>query len=348
MNSLDLNANRAAYYAQLAERGMAPLWESLHNLVPKQPKPKASAAIWKYAEVRDLVLQSGKLISAEEAVRRVLILENPGLAGASSITPNLYAGLQLILPGETAPSHRHTQSALRFIVEGKGAWTAVDGERTTMYPGDFIITPSWTWHDHGNPSVEEGGEATVWLDGLDIPLVAHNDAGFAESLPTPTQTVTRQEGNSLARFGNNMAPVRDSKPSPNSPILSYPYERTREALDVLFRHDDVDEWDGVKLRYINPATGGWPMPTIATFMQYLPLGFKGRSYRHTDSTVFCVVEGAGIAKIGSTTFAFSDHDVFVAPSWESISLEATAGSVIFSYSDRPVLSALNLLREERF
>ena len=122
-------------------------------------------AIWKYEDVRADVMASGALISAEEAVRRVLILENPGLPGQASITQSLYAGLQLILPGEIAPSHRHTQSALRFIVEGRGAYTAVNGERTTMRPGDFIITPSWTWHDHGNADSADGGEPVVWLDG---------------------------------------------------------------------------------------------------------------------------------------------------------------------------------------
>ncbi len=140
---------------------MTSLWESLHALVPPQPRPQVVPAIWKYAQVRPLVMQAGGVISAEEAVRRVLVLENPGIPGNSSITSTLYAGLQLILPGEIAPSHRHTQSALRFIVEGKGAWTAVNGERTTMHPGDFIITPSWTWHDHGNPAVEGGGEPVV-------------------------------------------------------------------------------------------------------------------------------------------------------------------------------------------
>lgn len=172
-------ADRAAYYARIAQKHMAPLWESLHNLVPRQPAPRCVPAIWKYDEVRDDVLASGSLISAEEAVRRVLILENPGLPGQASITQSLYAGLQLILPGEIAPSHRHTQSALRFIVEGRGAYTAVNGERTTMHPGDFIITQSWTWHDHGNAETVDGGEPVVWLDGLDIPLLRFLDAGFA-------------------------------------------------------------------------------------------------------------------------------------------------------------------------
>lgn len=347
MSASSPNEQRSAYYEQIARQRMAPLWESLHNLVPKQPKPHAQAAIWKYAEVRDLVMQAGAVISAEEAIRRVLVLENPGLPGKSSMTPNLYAGLQLILPGEIAPSHRHTQSALRFIVEGSGAWTAVNGERTTMHPGDFIITPSWTWHDHGNPSVEEGGEPVVWLDGLDIPLVGTLDAGFAENYPDATQPVMRPEGDSFARFGHNMVPVRHRVTDPTSPVFSYPYARSREALDTLYRNGELDAWDGVKLRYVNPVTGGWPMPTMATFMQYLPAGFQGKTYRSTDSTVYCVVEGRGTARIGDSTFSFEQHDVFVVPSWQPVQLAATSESVLFSYSDRPVLAALNLLREER-
>ncbi|CAG9249651.1 Gentisate 1,2-dioxygenase [Paraburkholderia unamae] len=338
---------REAYYAQIARGGMSPLWESLHSLVPKSPRPQALPAIWKYAHVRELVMQAGAVISAEEAIRRVLVLENPGLPGKSSLSPNLYGGLQLILPGEIAPSHRHTQSALRFIVEGKGAWTAVNGERTTMHPGDFIITPSWTWHDHGNPTVEEGGEPVVWLDGLDIPLLGHLDAGFAENYPEATQPVARPEGDSYARFGHNMVPVRHTVTDPTSPIFSYPYARSREALDTLYRHGDLDDWDGVKLRYVNPATGGWPMPTMATFMQFLPKGFRGKPYRSTDSTVYCVVEGSGAVRIGEERFTFDAHDVFVAPSWMPVQLEAESDAVLFSYSDRPVLAALNLLREER-
>ena len=211
---------------------MAPLWASLHSLVPKAPQPQAVPAIWKYAQLRELVMEAGRVISAQEAIRRVLVLENPALPGKSSLTPNLYGGLQLILPGEVAPSHRHTQSALRFIVEGKGAWTAVNGERTTMHPGDFIITASWTWHDHGNPSAEEGGEPVVWLDGLDIPLLSHLDAGFAENYPEAMQPVTRPEGDSFARFGHNMVPMRYTSSDPTSPIFSYPYERSCEALEV--------------------------------------------------------------------------------------------------------------------
>ena len=347
MSALPANASRDAYYARMARHHLLPLWESLHALVPKQPAPRCVPAIWKYDEIRPYVMEAGSAISAEEAVRRVLILENPGLPGQASITSSLYAGLQLILPGEIAPSHRHTQSALRFIVEGQGAWTAVDGERTVMHPGDFIITPSWTWHDHGNMEAADGGEPVVWLDGLDIPLVRFLDAGFAENYPQAVQPVLRPEGLSQARFAHNMLPVRHRATEPTSPIFSYPFERSRDALDQLYRHGELDPWDGVKLRYANPATGGWPMPTMATFMQFLPAGFEGRSQRSTDATVYSVVEGRGSVRIGAEQFAFGPRDHFVVPSWAPVQLVASEDAVLFSFSDRPVLSALNLLREER-
>lgn len=340
-------AERDAYYQRINAKNMTPLWESLHNLVPKEPRTPCVPAMWKYADVRADIMESGGLISAEEAVRRVLVLENPGLRGRSSITQSLYAGLQLILPGEIAPSHRHVQSALRFIVEGQGAYTAVNGERTTMRPGDFIITPSWTWHDHGNMSADEGGEPVVWLDGLDIPFIRFMDAGFAETYPEAVQPVERPEGDSFARFGYNMVPVRHEVASKTSPIFNYPYDRTREALDRLYRHGELDAWDGVKLRYVNPATGGYAMPTMATFMQFLPAGFRGKAYRGTDATVYAVVEGGGSAEIGAQRFDFAPHDVFVAPSWLPVRLNAAQDTVLFSYSDRPVQAALGLLREER-
>src|SRR5512140_2790015 len=181
---------REQLYRDMSPLNLSPLWEVLHALVPQQPASPCAPALWKYDEVRPFLMRSGEAITAEEAVRRVLILENPALRGQSAGTQSLYAGRQLILPREVAPSHRHTQSALRFIVEGSGAYTAVDGERTTMHPGDFIITPSWTWHDHGN----EGSEPVVWLDGLDIPIVALFDAQFAETYPEETQPVMRAEG----------------------------------------------------------------------------------------------------------------------------------------------------------
>jgi gentisate 1,2-dioxygenase len=277
-----------------------------------------------------------------------LVLENPALPGLASVTQSLFAGLQLIMPGEVAPAHRHTQSALRFVVEGRGAYTAVNGERTTMAPGDFIITPSWTWHDHGS----EATGPVVWLDGLDIPLVRFFDAGFAENASTEQQALTRPEGHNLARYGANMAPLREAPPhGATSPIFSYPYARSREALARLLRDGAIDPWDGVKLRYVNPATGGAPTPTMAAFMQLLPVGFEGRPHRQTDGAVYSVVEGRGVATVGDGArqqqFQFGPRDHFVVPSWHSLRLNASDECVLFSYSDRPVQLATALWREER-
>ncbi len=349
MNAKPQSPERAALYEAMSPLNLTPLWEVLHALVPREPNSPCIPAHWKYDEVRPFLMRAGEAITAEEAVRRVLILENPALRGQSAITQSLYAGLQLILPREVAPSHRHTQSALRFVVEGSGAFTAVNGERTTMHPGDFIITPSWTWHDHGS----EASGPVVWLDGLDIPMLRFFDAGFAENATAAQQHVTKPEGNSFARYGANMLPLRyDAPHGITSPIFSYPYARSREALEKLARDQAIDEYDGVKLRYVNPATGGSPMPTIATFLQLLPRGFSGKPYRQTDGAVFSVVEGSGVATISrgeqAWTFSFSPRDQFVIPSWCTVAFSCTEACVLFSFSDRAVQQAMGVWREERF
>ncbi|AEG92883.1 gentisate 1,2-dioxygenase [Ramlibacter tataouinensis] len=341
---------RQQLYRDMDPLNLTPLWEVLHALVPPQPASPCVPALWKYGQVRPFLMRAGQAITAEEAVRRVLILENPKLRGQSAVTQSLYAGLQLILPGEVAPSHRHTQSALRFIVEGSGAYTAVDGERTAMRPGDFIITPSWTFHDHGS----EADGPVVWLDGLDIPMIRFFDAGFAQNGTARAQEVTRTEGTSFARYGHNMAPVRHDPPfgGKTSPLFSYPYERSREALQQLERLAPIDPWDGVKLRYLNPLTGGSPMPTMATFMQKLPAGFAGKGWRQTDGAVYSVVEGEAVVHAESPRgetwrFEVAARDHFVIPSWHTARLESAAGCVLFSFSDRPVHQALGIHQEER-
>ena len=336
-------ASRAEFYSRLDKDNLTPLWEVLHALVPPLPSSGCVPALWKYAEIRPFIMESGRLISAAEAIRRVLILENPALRGQSSITRSLYCGLQLILPGEIAPSHRHTQSALRFIVEGAGAYTAVDGERTTMHPGDFIITPSWTWHDHGNP----GDEPVVWMDGLDIQILQLFGAQFMETYPAEEQPVTRNEGDSYARYGNNLVPLGPLPASKTSPIFNYPYERSRETLASLARNQAADECHGWKMQFVNPLTGGFAMPTIGAFIQLLPHAFRSRPYRSTDGTIYSVAEGAGIVKIGTESFQFARRDTFVVPSWQPVVFETTEETVLFSYSDRPAQAALGLLREHR-
>jgi len=344
MNDASIAADRQAFYDQINQQSMAPLWERLHGMVTRTPVTPALPFLWDYDNVaRPYLMQAAALITAREAERRVLILENPGLKGQTSVTHSLFAGLQLIMPGEVAPAHRHAQSALRFIIEGHGAYTAVEGERALMEPGDFVITPSWTWHDHGN----ETDQPMVWLDGLDIPIIRMLDASFSEQANSESQTVSRATGDSLARYGANMVPV-DWKPDrSSSPVFSYPYGRSREALATLARNGDPDACHGYKLRYINPGSGGAPMPTIGAFMALLPGGLRTAPYRSSDGTLYSVVEGEGSTVIGDITFRWKPRDVFVVPAWMRHHHHASTEAVLFSFSDRPVQEVLSLWREER-
>lgn len=334
---------RQQYYDRIAKEHMTPLWEVLGALVPKQPNSPAQPTLWRYANLREQVMEAGSLITAEQAERRVLILENPGLPGQSAITQSLYAGLQLILPGEVAPAHRHSQSALRLVMDGEGAYTAVDGERTTMHRGDFIITPSWTFHDHGNL----GDQPVVWLDGLDIPTVRFYDAGFAEHGTSASQETVRPEGDALARYGNNMVPV-DFHQAPHNPtrVFVYPFERTMASLNMISA-STPDPHHGHKLRYVNPATGASPMPTIGAFAQRLPAGFETRPYRSTDGTVYVCLEGEATVSVGDTEWRLQRDDIFVVPSWQPLKFLAMRDTTLFSFSDRPALQSLGLWREAR-
>jgi gentisate 1,2-dioxygenase len=348
MNAPDPLQARQALYEQMRPHGLTPLWEVLHALVPPEPAVRTQCAHWRWSDVEPFLDAAGRVITAEEAVRRVLILENPGWPGASRITGTLYAGLQLILPGEVAPSHRHSQSALRFVVSGAGAYTAVDGERATMAPGDFIITPAWAWHDHGN----HGDQAVVWLDGLDIPTVAFFEAGFAENDTRKSQAVRRAEGSSLARYGSGLLPMDDAPPyGATSPVFCVPYSRSRAALAQLARDSAADPWFGTALRFTNPLTGGPPMPTIGAWLQMLAPDFATRPWRSTAGTVFSVVEGTARATLqrGDEVrhFELAPKDHFVLPPWFTLQLLAHDPCVLFAYDDAPLQRAAGLYRQER-
>lgn len=340
-------AARAAFYDRIGGHAMAPLWEVFHKLVARQPVTRAVPHCWRYADVRPYILESGDLITAKEAERRVLVLENPALAGTSQAVDTLYAGLQLILPGEVAPAHRHTPAALRFIVEGTDAYTAVDGEKTWMAPGDFVITPSWSWHDHGH----EGDGPVVWLDGLDIPLIHYLATNFAESYPGDRFPANTPPGYTAARYGANMKPVTDTYDKPTSPIFCYPYAPARAALAAMQAGQDLHACFGVKMEYLNPLTGGPAMPTMSTFLQLLPGGFSSLPYRATDHAVYSVVEGTGTVTLGSgdaaVTYGWGPKDHFVVPGWFEHTFTADSDAVLFSYSDRVVQQTLGLWREDR-
>ena len=317
----------ARYYQDLERANLAPLWESLAALSPFEPSPRAVPFAWRYGQVRDHLMEAGRLITAEKAERRVVVLANPGLPGRLSVTDTLYAGLQLILPGEIAAAHRHSQSALRFVMEGTGAYTAVDGERAVMHPGDFIITPAGSWHDHGG-----GKEPVIWMDGLDVPLVSFLHAEFRENGPE----------------GEPSRPVRALSPvGTTGPAFSYPYERSRAVLETIKLSGDIDPHTGFTLRYADPVTGGWAMPTIGATLRLLPKGFGALPYKSTDGAVATVVEGRVRATVGGESFTLGPRDVLALPGWLPYRLEALEETVMFCFSDRPVHEALGLFREWR-
>lgn len=332
-------------YDEMRPNHLYPLWEVLNDLVLPEPTTRAVGASWSYDGIRSYLMRAGDLISAEQAERRVVILENPGLPGESAITSRLYAGLQLVLPGEIAPCHRHSQSALRFVLEGEGAYTAVDGEKAFMSPFDLILTPNWRWHDHGNPS----NQPIIWLDGLDIPTVRAMDAQFAERLDAPSHPETDAAGTTRARYGRGMRPLHAGSiriEQPREPLFHYPYADWSEALSAIADHEKPDAHIGHALEFLNPSTGGAVMPTISAHVRSFPAGFESRVRRSTEGAVFTVVEGHGEVEIDGESFVLSERDIVVVPTWKSARWRAKSKMVLFAYSDRVVQEKLGLYREK--
>ena len=336
-----------AYRMQLAQVHVAPLWDALKGLVPAEPRATAQPHTWQWSVMRPRLIESGNVVSAEHAERRVLMLRNPALEGLPYATDTIYAGLQLILPGEVARAHRHTQSALRLVLEGEGGYTAVDGIRTEMSRGDFIVTPPWKWHDHGN----DGNGPVIWLDGLDLPLVSFLRAGFREEYEASNQFPRRGNAEQVfTRFANALLPLEHRHEGMTSPIFSYPYARTREVLERLARDSVIDACHGVYVRYANPLTGDWAMPTIAASMRLIPKGQTTDFFQSVDGTVLVGMEGDPSVEIQDAGhFAIGTNDVFVVPGWSRWRMSAGSSNdaVLFAYSDRPVYEKLGLYREQR-
>ena len=219
----------------------------------------------------------------------MLILENPGMRGESRATNTLFAGVQMILPGEVAPAHRHVSSAIRFVLDGEGAYTAVEGEKAFMSPGDFVITANWAPHDHGNTS----DKPMLWLDVLDFPQVNFFETSFAEQF-RGGDAADQPGGRRLARLLRLRRAARRRPAQMNrSPVINYTYKRTRPIIERMMKAGDIDKRHGARVRYANPINGGPVLPTMGANLALLPKGFKGEKYRATDGTIFVCVEGQG-------------------------------------------------------
>src|SRR3989442_5320967 len=263
----ELKAEREKFYADLPKYQLGALWNVLDDALTPEPRTRSVPYLWKWSEVRPRVMRAGELVTAKEAERRVLYFLNPGLPPEKiSAVGTLYAGIQLILPGEIARTHHHTPAATRFIIEGERAYTTVSGERTLMKKGDYVTTPNWTWHDHGN----ESDKPMLWLDGLDIPLVTELDAVFFELFVERTgnevQPVTKPMEDASHRWAKNLRPTYERHAGKFSPILNYGWDECRSALHAL-RDDAGSPYDPIVLAYINPNTGRPSLPPMRAYLQ---------------------------------------------------------------------------------
>ena len=335
----------AQAYEEIAGLGAAPLWQYYGNLFPAEPKSKALPYLWSYAALRPYLLHFTQTLSLQEAERRVLMLVNPGLKEPPATVNSLYAGIQIIMPGETARAHRHTSAAFRFVIEGSGAYTTVNGERVHMHPGDLLLTPGWHWHDHEH----EGEGPMMWLDGLDYPLVNMLEAGFFELYDGRLQEVTKPDDFSTKQFlHGRLNPAWQQPQGQNSPVGNYLWTETEKAFAGIADNATGSETEGIVLEYTNPWTGGPVMPTIGCRIARLKPGFRGLAHRHTPSTIYHVVRGEGVTIVDGTRLEWSEHDVFAVPGWsihQHLNSSSSSDAILFAFTDEPVLRSLGLYRE---
>ena len=334
------------FYQDLQPNSLGALWTVQERALVDEPKSQAVAHLWPWRESRPRAMTAADLVGTQDAERRVLMLLNPGLDGRIATTNSLFSGIQIVMPGEAARAHRHTPAALRFIIESARGYTTVEGDKVPMRPGDLVLTPNWTWHDHGNDT----DKPMIWLDGLDLPLVHMLEAVFYESYPEDVQPINMPVDSSLARYGSGaLTPAWQTSESAHSPLMHYPWEKSKEALFRLAPETDGSPYDGVILEYTNPSSGGPVMPTMACHVQLLRPGERTKAHRHTSSAIYHVVEGEGASVVDGQQMDWEAKDVFCVPGWayhEHINRSSSEPVLLFSFTDIPVLRSLNLLREQ--
>lgn len=321
---------------QLEQNQLAGFW---NTRVPGH-SPEAPY-LWKWEPLLDGLLKASETIGIEDAERRAIRLVSPHLPNKST-SHTVQFTFSIVNPGEVARAHRHNMAAIRFVVQGKGAFTAVHGEKFPMEEGDLVLTPNWTWHEHHN----ESEDPIIWLDGLDGPLIQSLNVLFFEQSDRPEQPIIRATGESLSRLGFARAPQQDSTQLRGVPFR-YAWQDTYKALKVMSRNDQ-DPFDGTLLRYINPATGGYTYPTMSCEIQLLEPNQITKMHRHTSTAIYHVFAGRGRTAVGESHLEWKKGDSFVIPLWQWHSHENAFDeeAILFSINDRPVMETLQLYREE--
>jgi gentisate 1,2-dioxygenase len=314
---------------------LQPLWENpvAHKVREGGPKPH----LWEWQVLRPLVDDAMKVTSPAAVERRVLTLVDPeGKGGAGATTTNLTTALQILLPGESARPHRHTMNALRFVMEGKGAYTVVDGKNCLMEEGDLVITPGWTWHEH----IHKGSGPIVWMDALDAPL--HRYLGTDAFEGGPVHDVPQLVDDSAFTMPN-IVPDMDADERPFSPVFRYPWAQAAAAVAAAPTAKDGAR----RVRYVNPLNGGPAMQLMDCYLTQIDRKNETVPFRTTSSSVCCVVEGTGTTRVGDDTLNWGPKDIFSLPHGNWITHRATSEkATLFVVTDRDTLRRLDLLKEQ--
>lgn len=335
-------------YQGFEDSHLVPLWTQIDDLMPMTPTSDAVPHVWKWSTLYPLARRSGDLVPVGRGgERRAIGLANPGLGGNAYVSPTLWAAIQYLGPQETAPEHRHSQNAFRFVVEGEGVWTVVNGDPVRMSRGDFLLTPGWNFHGHHN----ETDQPMAWIDGLDIPFSRYTDVGFFEfgsDRVTDYATPNFSRGERLWCHPG-LRPLSGLQNTVSSPIGAYRWEYTDAALteQLLLEEEGQPatvEQGHAAVRYINPTTGGDVMPTIRAEFHRLRPGVETRPRREVGSTVFQVFDGAGSVVLDGVEHQLEIGDLFVVPSWVQWSLRANSGFDLFRFSDAPIIERLHFAR----
>jgi gentisate 1,2-dioxygenase len=338
-------------YQDFADAGLLPLWTQRADLMPTTPQPSARAHVWRWTDLYPIAERAGELVPVGRGgERRAIALANPGLAGRPYATPTLWAAIQYLGPREVAPAHRHSQGAFRFVVEGEGVWTVVDGDPVAMRRGDLLLTPSWAFHEHHNPT----DRPMAWLDGLDIPLVAELDAGFFEFGPdriSDTSTPDSSRGERLWAHPGLRPLAGIHQPPRTSPMPAYRWQHTEAALTAQLElaaegHPGVVGPGHAGIRFSNPATGGDALTSLRTEMHRLVAGGGTPVTRTVGSSVWQVFDGEGTVLLGDRRIEIATGDLVAVPSWQPLSFLAHTELTLFTFSDAPIYEALRLARTE--
>lgn len=330
-----------ALYEALKTKQMGALWQQQAVPPPAQGPGRYPPHVWRGADVQSLMGWATEVVTpGPEAERRVLTLSNPG----GTLAP----AVQMVLPGEIAPSHRHTPAAIRFILQGHGATTIVNGEPCIMNPGDLVLTPAWSWHGH----ISESDGPMMWMDGLDAPAVRALGAGFDfEEYPEGgIQPASKPPGDSYKRYGaGHLRPLWGQESSSVSPLLVYPWRQTDEALHNL-AEVDASPFDDVAMEFTNPVTGGHVLPTIGCCIQLLRAGVHTKAHRHSTSAVYHAFRGRGSTVINGVSFDWQEGDFLSLPpmAWHEHINQSAEDAMLFSITDAPIFQSLNLYREEPY